>query len=152
MKKATTTNIYLVRRLYNLLTKEFESDLFQAHFNEYESINSHISAQGMKIYDELKALLFISSLNPLSCEKFVTIVHNVSATTVKYSEITSFILLEDTSRKTFVHESRSDAYVIQSSNDRPNNRGRSPSKCLTMQEVEASPGTLEHAIIAKNLI
>ena len=95
--------------LCNLWMKQ--SNSIQAQLNKYESINSHISAQGMKIDDELKALLFISSLNPLSCEKFVTTVRNVSATTIKYSEITSSILLEDTSRKTFVHESRSDAYV-----------------------------------------
>ena len=45
----------------------------------------------MTIDDELKALLMMST-RPTSWETFVAIVYNVSATTVKYSEITSSIL------------------------------------------------------------
>ena len=57
------TKIYLILCLYNLRMKE--SDLVQAHINDYESLNSQISAQGTTIEDELKALLLMGSL-PLS--------------------------------------------------------------------------------------
>ena len=56
------TEIYLIRRLYNVRRKE--SDLVQAHLNEYESINSHMLAQEIIIDDELKALLLMGNLPP----------------------------------------------------------------------------------------
>jgi hypothetical protein len=61
-KKVTATKIYLIRRLYNLRMKE--SDSITAHLNEYEGVISQLSAQGMTIDDELKALLLMSSLPP----------------------------------------------------------------------------------------
>jgi hypothetical protein len=91
-KKVAATKIYLIQCLYNLRMKE--SDSITAHLNEYEGIISQLSAQGMMIDDELKALLLMSSLPP-SWETFITTVCNTSATTVKYSETTSSILLED---------------------------------------------------------
>ena len=39
-KKVASTKMYLIRRLYNLRMKE--SDLIQAHLNEYESLSSQI--------------------------------------------------------------------------------------------------------------
>jgi hypothetical protein len=39
-KKVTTTKIYLIRRLYNLRTKE--SDSIMAHLKEYEGIISQL--------------------------------------------------------------------------------------------------------------
>jgi hypothetical protein len=102
--------IYLIRRLYNLRIKE--SDSIMAHLNDYEwIINSQLSAQGMTIDDELKALLLMSRLPP-SWETFVTIVCNACAAAVKYSEITSSNLFEDTRRKTFVQNSASEAYTV----------------------------------------
>ena len=92
--------IYLIRRLYNLRMKE--SDSVQAHLNDYESINSQISAQGMTINDELKALLFMSNLPP-SWETFVTPVCDTLVIVVKYSKIMSSILSKYARRKTFVH-------------------------------------------------
>jgi hypothetical protein len=41
-KKVTATKIYLIRRLYNLPMKEFDS--ITAHLNEYEGIISQLSA------------------------------------------------------------------------------------------------------------
>jgi hypothetical protein len=41
-----------------------ESDSITAHLNDYEGIISQLSAQGMTIDDELKALLLMSSLPP----------------------------------------------------------------------------------------
>jgi hypothetical protein len=52
-----------------------ESNLITAHLNDYEGLISQLSAQGMTIDDELKALLLMSSL-PLSWETFVTTVCN----------------------------------------------------------------------------
>jgi hypothetical protein len=75
-KKVAATKIYLIRRLYNLRIKE--SDSITAHLNDYEGIISQLSAQGMTIDDELKALLLMSSLPP-SWETFVTTVCNASA-------------------------------------------------------------------------
>ena len=40
-KKVASTKMYLIRRLYNLRMKEFDS--VQAHLNEYESLSSQIS-------------------------------------------------------------------------------------------------------------
>ena len=48
-EKVAATKIYLIQRLYNLWMEE--SDSVQTYLNEYESINSHISAQGMMIED-----------------------------------------------------------------------------------------------------
>ena len=90
-KKVATIKIYLIRRLYNLWMKE--SDSVQTHLNEYESLNSQISAQGMTIEDELRAMLLMSSL-PSSWETFVTTMCNASTTVVKYSEVKSAILTE----------------------------------------------------------
>ena len=59
-KKVVATKIYLIRRLYNLRMKE--SDLVQAHLNEYESLSSQISSQGTIIEDELRAMILMSSL------------------------------------------------------------------------------------------
>ena len=56
-KKVVATKIYLIWRLYNLWMKGFDS--VQAH----ESINYQISAQGMTIDNEVKALLLMSSLS-----------------------------------------------------------------------------------------
>jgi hypothetical protein len=59
-KKVAATKIYLIRRLYNLWIKE--SDSITGHLNDYEGIISQLSAEGMTIDDELKALLLMSSL------------------------------------------------------------------------------------------
>jgi hypothetical protein len=94
-----------------------ESDSITAHLNEYEGVISQLSAQGMTIDDELKALMLMSTL-PLSWETFVMTVCNESAAAVKYSETTSFIMSEDAQRKTFVQNSASEAYTVQSTGDR----------------------------------
>jgi hypothetical protein len=78
-----------------------ESDSITPHLNEYQGIIFQLSAQGMTIDNELKALLLMSSLPP-SWETFVTTVFNASATAVKFSETTSSILSEDARRKPFV--------------------------------------------------
>ena len=124
-KTVAAMKIYLIRCLYNLRMKE--SDSVQAHLNDHKSINSQILAQGMTIEDEIKALLLMSSLPP-SWETFVTTMCNTLATVVKYFEITSSTLSKDTRRKTFVHKSVSDAFVIQSLVDQPNSQGRSSSQ------------------------
>jgi hypothetical protein len=125
-KKVAATKIYLIRRLHNLRMKE--SDLITAHLNNYEEgIISQLSAKGITIDDELKALLLMSSL-PASWETFVTTICNVSATAVKYSETTSSILSEDARRKTFVQTSANEAYTVQSTGDRQQHRGRSFSR------------------------
>ena len=110
-KKVATTKIYLIRRLYNLRMKE--SDSVQAHLNEYKSVSSQILAQGTTIENELKAMLFMSSLPPL-WETIITTVCNVSTAVVKYSEVTSAILNEDAQSKSFAKDSPNDAYVVQS--------------------------------------
>jgi hypothetical protein len=56
--KVAAPKIYLIRRLYNLRIKEFDS--ITAHLNDYEGVISELSAQGMTIDDELKALLLMS--------------------------------------------------------------------------------------------
>jgi hypothetical protein len=93
-----------------------ESDLITAHLNDYKGIISQLSAQGMTIDDELKALLLMSTLPP-SWETFVTTVCNASAAALKYSETTSSILSEDARRKTFVQNSTNEAYTVQSTGD-----------------------------------
>jgi hypothetical protein len=85
--------------------------------SDYEGIISQLSAQGMTIDNELKALLLMSTLPP-SWETFVTTVRNASAVAVKYSKTTSSILSEDARRKTFVQNSTSKAYTVQSTGDR----------------------------------
>jgi hypothetical protein len=106
-----------------------ESDSITAHLNDYEGIISQLSAQGMTIDNELKALLLMSSLPP-SWETFVTTVCNASATAVKYSETTSSILSENARRKTFVQNSANEAYTVQGTGDRQQHRGRSYSRGL----------------------
>ena len=123
-KKVAATYIYLTRGLYNLRMKE--SDSVQTHLNEYESLSSQISAQGTAIEDELRAMLLMSSL-PSSWETFVTTVCNASTTAVKYSEVTSAILTEAAWKKSLAKDSEDEAYILQGSADRPNNRGRSSS-------------------------
>jgi hypothetical protein len=61
-KKVPPTKIYFIRRLYNLQMKE--SNSITAYLNDYEGIISQVSAQGMTIDDEVKALLLMSSLPP----------------------------------------------------------------------------------------
>ena len=56
-KKVASTKMYLIRRLYNLRMKEFDS--VQAHLNEYESLSSQILSQGMIIEDELRAMILM---------------------------------------------------------------------------------------------
>jgi hypothetical protein len=53
--------------------------------NKYKPIISQLSAQGMTIHYELKALLLLSSLPP-SSETFFTTVCNACAAVVKYSK------------------------------------------------------------------
>ena len=89
-----------------------ESNFVQAHLNEYESLSSQILAEGMIIEDELKAMLFMSSL-PSSWETFITIVCNASTIVVKFFEVTSAILTKDARRKSFAKDSSNDAYVVQ---------------------------------------
>ena len=94
---------------------------------ELDSQHSQISSQGTTIEDELRAMILMSSL-PSSWETFVTTVCNASTTTIKYSEVTSAILTEAAQRKSFTKDSAEEAYVVQGSNDRSNNRGRSSSR------------------------
>jgi hypothetical protein len=124
-KKVVAMQIYLIRRLYNLRMKE--SDSIMAHLNEYEGVISQLSAQGMTIDDELKALVLMSSLPP-SWETFVTTIYNASVTAVKYTETTSSILSEDARRKTFIQISASEAYTVQSTGDRQQHHGRTFSR------------------------
>ena len=124
-KKIVVTKIYLIRHLYNLRMKE--SDSVKAHLdNEYESLSSQISSQGTKIEDKLRGMILMSSL-PSSWETFVTTMCNASITTIKYSEVTNAILTEAARRKSFTKDSVEEAYVVQGSTDRLNNRGRSSS-------------------------
>ena len=83
----------------------------------------------MTIDEELEALLLMSS-HPPSWEMFITTICDASATAIKYFEVTSSILFKGTQRKTFIHELASDAFMMQSLGDRPNNWGRSFSKVL----------------------
>ena len=106
-KKVDSTKMYLNRRLYNLRMKD--SDLVQAHLNEYESISSQISSQGTIIEDELRAMIL------MSWETFVTTMCNASKTAIKYSEVTSAILTEAAPRKSFTKDSAEEAYVVQGS-------------------------------------
>ena len=69
----------------------------------------------------------MSSL-PSSWETFVTTMCNTSTTAIKYSEVTSAILTEAARRKSFTKDSAKEAYVVQGSTDRSNNRGRSSSR------------------------
>ena len=93
-----------------------ESDLVHTHLNEYQSLSSQISVQGMTIEDELRAMLLMSSL-PSSWETYVTTVCNASTTAVKYPEVTSTILNEAARRKSFAKNSADEAYVVQGSTD-----------------------------------
>jgi hypothetical protein len=70
----------------------------------------------MTIDDELKALLLMSTLPP-SWETFVRTVCNASAAAVKYFETTSSILSEDARRTTFVQNTASEAFTVQSTGD-----------------------------------
>ena len=117
--------MYLILHLYNLRIKE--SDSVQAHLDEYESLSSQISSQGTTIEDELRAMILMNSL-PSSWETFVTNVCNASTTAIKYSEVTSAILTEAARRKSFNKDSVEEAYVVQGSTDRSNNRERSDSQ------------------------
>ena len=77
--------------------------------------------------DELRAMFLMSSL-PSSWETFVTTMCNASTTVVKYSEVTSVVLTKAARRKSFAKDSTDEAYVVQGSIDRSNNRGRSSSR------------------------
>ena len=72
-------------------------------------------------------MILMSSL-PSSWETFVTTVCNASTTTIKYSEVTSAILTEAARRNSFTKDSTEEAYVVQGSTYRSNNRGRSSSR------------------------
>ena len=96
------------------------------------NLSSQISAQGRTIEDELRAMLLMRSL-PSSWETFVTIVCNALTTAVKYSKVTSAILTEAAQRKSFEKDMVDEDYVVQGSNDRSSNRGRSSSRTLTNQ-------------------
>ena len=109
-----------------------ESDSVQAHLNEYESLSSQIMSQGTTIEDELRAMILMSNF-PSSWETFVTTVCNASTTAIKYSEVTSAILTQAARRKSFTKDSAEEAYVVQGSTDRSNNRGRSSSRPPTNQ-------------------
>ena len=124
-KNVASMKMYLIRHLLNLWMKE--SDSVQAHLNEYESLSSPISSQGTAIEDELRAMILMSSL-PSSWETFLTTVCNASTTAIKYSEVTSAILTEAARTKSFAKDSADEAYVVQGSTDRSNNRGRSSSR------------------------
>ena len=60
-------------------------------------------------------------------------VQSCSTTVVKYSEVTSAILTEVARRKSFAKDSTDEAYVVQGSTDRSNNRERSSSRPPTNQ-------------------
>ena len=74
----------------------------------------------------------MSSLPP-SWETFVSTVCNASIATMKYFEVTSAIMTEAALRKSLAKHSTNEAYVVQGSADRPNNRGRNSSRPPTNQ-------------------
>ena len=67
-KKVTMTKIYLIQRLFNLRMKESYS--VTAHLSASESLIAQLSSQGMAIDEELRSLIFMSSM-PSSWETFV---------------------------------------------------------------------------------
>jgi hypothetical protein len=69
---------------------------------------------------------------------------------VKYSEIMSSILSEDARSKTLIQNSASEAYIVQSTGDRPQHRGRS-SSCRPNATRKRSLEIYEYATIARNL-
>ena len=141
--------MYLIRRLYNLQMKE--SNSVQVHLNEYESLSSQISSQGTTIEDELRTMILMSSL-PSSWETFVITVCNASTTAIKYSEVTSVILTEAAQRKSFVKDSADEAYVVQGSTDRSNNRGRSSSRLPTNQRSQSKSRDTSKPIAAQSSV
>ena len=125
-KKVASTKMYMIRHLYNLRMKEFDS--VQTHLNQYESLSSQTT-----IEDELRAMFLMSSL-PSSWEIFVTTMCNASITAVKYSDVaSSAILTEVARRKSFAKDSTDEAYVVKGSSNRPNKWGRSSSRPPTNQ-------------------
>ena len=91
--------------------------------NKYENLSSQLSAQGVTIEDELNALVLMSNMPP-SWETYVTTVCNASKMIINYSKSKSLILTKDVGRRSFVHDSAKDTFVVQISSDRSNNGGR----------------------------
>ena len=84
----------------------------------------------------MRAMLLMSSLPP-SWETFITTVCNASTAAVKYSEVMSAILTDAAWRKSFAKDSVDEAYIVQGSTDRPNNRRRSSSRLPTNQRSQS---------------
>ena len=93
-KKEIATKIYQIWHLYTLQKKE--SDSIRAHLIAYP--HSQLPSQGMTIEDELRALIFLSSLPP-SWETFVTTICNASTTAMTYASATGSIISGDGRRK-----------------------------------------------------
>ena len=125
-KKAVSTKIYLIQYLYSLWLKE--SDLVMAHLNAYKGIVSQLLAQGMKINDELSALMLMSILPP-SWQTFVATMCNSSLTNITYSIATNSITFEDARRKWFVYTTlgEGETYAIQTKVDQQRNHSCSSS-------------------------
>ena len=94
-------------------------------------------------------MILISSL-PSSWETFVTTVCNASMTAIKYSKVTSAILTEAARTKSFTKDSPEEAYVVQGSTDRSNNRGRSSSRTPTNQRSRNKSREPESVTTARN--
>ena len=74
--------------------------------------------------------MLMSNLPP-SWETYVTVVCNAYGMAINYYDAKSSILIEDTWRRSFVHDTVKDAFVVQSLVVRPNIPGRSSSRPLT---------------------
>ena len=106
----TARHLWEERDRNNLRMKK--TNLVIAHLNTYEGIIAQLLFKGIKISEEVRALILMSSMPP-SWETFVTVVYNASFTRMTYAFVTCSIHSEDACRKTFVQTTSCEAYVVQ---------------------------------------
>ena len=98
-KPSISNKVFLMKCLFNM--KMIGGGSITDHLNEFNTITSQLSFVGVNFDEEIRTLLILCSL-PKSQNRLVMAVSNfvLGSSTLKYDDVISVVLSEETCRKT----------------------------------------------------
>ena len=97
-KPSTSNKVFLMKRLFNM--KMAEGGFYTDYLNEFNIVTTQLSSMGVNFDEEIRALLILCSLSE-SWNGLVMAMSNFvpRSGTLKYDDVISVILSEETCRK-----------------------------------------------------
>ena len=111
-KPSTSNKVFLMKHLFNM--KMEEGGFVANHLNEFNIVSSQLSFVGINFGEEIRALLILCSLLE-SWNGLVMAMSNyvLGSSTLKYDDVISFILNEETHKKSLSGSTSRSAFNAQ---------------------------------------